>query len=142
MPDPRRLVQRWLHHCVLALDLCPFAAPVLRDDSLRIAVSDATEFAAQLRDFLAELDLLQTSPEQEISTTLLVFSQGPGEFEASVALASSASDGLGKVAMVTGPLLSRGAVFMGRLLRWRVGSKIYSGSVSSASEYRCYANRG
>jgi hypothetical protein len=66
---------------VLALDLCPFAAPVLRDDSLRIAVSDAIGLPAQLEDFLLELDLLQTCSEGEISTTLLVFSQGPEEFD-------------------------------------------------------------
>jgi hypothetical protein len=81
LPDPRTLVQRWLQHCVLALDLCPFAAPVLRDDSLRIAVSDAIGLPAQLEDFLLELDLLQTCSEGEISTTLLVFSQGPEEFD-------------------------------------------------------------
>jgi hypothetical protein len=77
----RGLVQRWLHDCVLALELCPFAAPVVRDGSLRIAISDAVEPAAQLRDFLLELDRLQSSPEQEISTTLLAFSQQPQNFD-------------------------------------------------------------
>ena len=90
LPDPRTLVQRWLQHCVLALDLCPFAAPVLRDDSLRIAVSDAIGLPAQLEDFLLELDLLQTCSEGEVSTTLLVFSQGPEEFDDFLELAGEA----------------------------------------------------
>ncbi len=77
----RGLVQRWLHDCVLALELCPFAAPVVRDGSLRIAISDALEPPAQLRDFLLELDRLQNSSEQEISTTLLAFSRQPQDFD-------------------------------------------------------------
>ncbi|MEP5765827.1 MAG: DUF1415 domain-containing protein [Halieaceae bacterium] len=74
-------VRQWLRDCVVALDLCPFAAPVLRDQSLRIAVSTAASEADQLQDFLRELDRLQASPEAEIATTLLVLSRGPAEFE-------------------------------------------------------------
>lgn len=92
MPDPRSLVERWLHDCVLALELCPFAAPVLREDSLRIAVSDAAEFSGQLRDFLAELDFLQTSAESEVSTSLLVFTRGPEDFDQFLQLIASAGD--------------------------------------------------
>lgn len=81
MTDPKSLIERWLHDCVLALELCPFAAPVVRDQSLRIAVCEDAELERQLQYFLAELDRLQGSEEADISTTLLVFSNGPTAFE-------------------------------------------------------------
>jgi hypothetical protein len=81
LADAEQLIRRWLHDCVLALELCPFAAPVIKDQSLRIAISEATTAEPQLRDLLAELDLLQSSDEAEISTTLLVFAAGLDDFE-------------------------------------------------------------
>lgn len=81
MTDPQDLIQRWLHDCVLALNLCPFAAPVLRDESLRIEVCEATEVEQQLQHYLRELDLLQVSDEAEISTTLFVLARGPESFD-------------------------------------------------------------
>jgi len=78
--DAEQLTRRWLRECVLALELCPFAAPVLKDESLRIAVSAATTAEQQLQDFLVELDLLQGCDERDISTTLLVFDAGPQDF--------------------------------------------------------------
>lgn len=92
MSESERLVRRWLQDCVLALDLCPFAAPVLRDGSLRIAVSDAADFPHQLRDFLAELERLQTSAESDVSTSLLAFSQGPVGFEDFLDLVAAAEE--------------------------------------------------
>lgn len=81
MADPQQLVERWLQDCVLGLELCPFAAPVVREQSLRIAVSEAAQAEQQLQDFLLELDRLQCASEEEISTSLLVFAQGPADFE-------------------------------------------------------------
>lgn len=80
MTEAERLTRRWLDDCVLALGLCPFAAPVLRDASLRIAVSRASNAADQLHDFAQELELLQRVPETEVSTTLLVYDTGPEDF--------------------------------------------------------------
>ena len=65
---------------MLALGLCPFAAPVLRDNSLRIVVSEASNAAQQLRDFDQELALLQRVPEAQVSTTLLVYDTGLEDF--------------------------------------------------------------
>lgn len=75
---------------MLGLELCPFAAPVLRDGSLRIAVSEAADPAARLQAFLGELDALQRSSETEISTTLLVYACGPDDFHDFLALVESA----------------------------------------------------
>jgi hypothetical protein len=80
LTEAERLTRRWLEECVLALGLCPFAAPVLRDTSLRIAVSEASNAADQLRDFVQELELLQRVLETEVSTTLLVFDAGLEDF--------------------------------------------------------------
>ncbi len=92
MTEAEGLIRRWLHDCVLALELCPFAAPVMRDESLRIAVSASPDHAGQLRDFLEELDLLQGSSERDIATSLLVYCQGPEEFEDFLALVDDARD--------------------------------------------------
>jgi hypothetical protein len=88
--EAERLTRRWLEDCVLALELCPFAAPVVKDRSLRIAVSREADAPGQLRDFLGELDRLQGAGETEISTTLLVFERGPGDFDAFLGLLEQA----------------------------------------------------
>jgi hypothetical protein len=75
------LTRRWLERWVLELDLCPFVAPVLRDDTLRIAVSSAVDPGGWRHDFLVELDYLQSHPEAEVATTLLVYDPGPVSFE-------------------------------------------------------------
>ncbi|MCX2980008.1 DUF1415 domain-containing protein [Halieaceae bacterium IMCC14734] len=80
MTEAERLTRRWLDECVLALGLCPFAAPVLRDTSLRITVCEASNAAQQLRQFEQELALLQRVPEAEVSTTLLVYDTGLEDF--------------------------------------------------------------
>jgi len=70
-----RHIRLWLDEFVVGLNLCPFARPLLGAPSLRIAVCDSGDAAQLRRTFLEELDLLQRSTEQEIATTLLVFSQ-------------------------------------------------------------------
>lgn len=66
---------------MVGLNLCPFARPLLDMDKLRIAVCEETEPAALRRAFLLELDLLQSSAEQEIATTLLAFPLALASFE-------------------------------------------------------------
>ena len=73
--------RRWLRDCILALELCPFAAPVVADESLRVVVSTGETREQQLQAFLQELDLLQGSEESEVSTTLLALARGPEEFD-------------------------------------------------------------
>ncbi len=93
------LIRRWLTECVLALDLCPFASPVVRDDSLRIAISQARDPDSCLRDFLAELDLIQSSPEQELSTTLLAYQHALGDFTDYLELLDQAQEMLERAAL-------------------------------------------
>ncbi|GGO77239.1 hypothetical protein GCM10011348_06300 [Marinobacterium nitratireducens] len=66
------LMKRWVEVMVVGENLCPFAAPDVRHDRVRYAISDARLPGSLVREFLAELDLIQRTPESEIATTLLV----------------------------------------------------------------------
>lgn len=66
------LTRAWVEQMVVGLNLCPFAAPVVRAGSIRYRVSKATDVDALLREFLQELSDLVSTPEAELSTTLLI----------------------------------------------------------------------
>ncbi len=71
-------VRAWLQSFVVGLNLCPFAKPFvlpgqLGEDRLRISICMGEEPEALRSVLLQELDLLQSSSEQELATTLLVF---------------------------------------------------------------------
>jgi hypothetical protein len=74
-------VRAWLKEFVVGLNLCPFASPLLDSPQLRIAICEETSPAVLQRAFLSELDLLQSSPESEIATIVLVFPGGLADFE-------------------------------------------------------------
>lgn len=83
-PDPAHAeeqTRRWLTEFVVGLDLCPFARPMLDNPQLRIAVCDVVEDNALGQFFLGELDLLQTTAESEVATSLLVFNAALGDFD-------------------------------------------------------------
>lgn len=77
----RAHTRRWIERFVVGLELCPFAAPVLRDDQLRIAVCEATELPELASALLDELDLLQRTPESELATSVLVLPRALAEFD-------------------------------------------------------------
>ena len=64
--------RRWLEKAVIGLNLCPFARAVYVKDQVRIVVSRARHLDALLDELEAELDLLQTTPAEQLETTLLV----------------------------------------------------------------------
>ena len=74
-------VRAWLEHFVVGLNLCPFAAPVVSSDGLRIKICESTELEQIMQTFLSELDLIQSTSELDIATTLLVIPNGLGNFE-------------------------------------------------------------
>ncbi len=74
-------VRAWLESFVVGLNLCPFARPVLKDGSLRLVICRHSEPEAVRDQFLSEMDLLQSSPEAEVATTLLVFPDALGSFD-------------------------------------------------------------
>jgi uncharacterized protein len=73
--------RRWIEQFVVALNLCPFAAPVLRGTQLRVAVSDLVAVPELAMAVLDELDRLQRSAESELATSVLVFSRALADFD-------------------------------------------------------------
>lgn len=76
-----QLTQQWVEAIVVGLNLCPFAAPEVRNQSIRYAVSHARVMTDAAQDFLAELAKIQDSPEEELSTTLVAFTETAVDFE-------------------------------------------------------------
>ena len=73
--------RRWLEQMVVGLNLCPFAHSVIAQDQVYYAICDATT-DAQLKQFYAnELQRLLGAPENDIATSLLMFSQGLEVFD-------------------------------------------------------------
>ncbi|MCO1335155.1 DUF1415 domain-containing protein [Microbulbifer sp. OS29] len=65
-------VSQWLTDVVVGLNLCPFARKPLRAKQIRFKVSKEKDDEALLADLLAELQRLDTTPESELLTTLLI----------------------------------------------------------------------
>lgn len=64
--------REWVEKAVIGLNLCPFARAVWVKDQVRVVVSRARHVDAFLDDLDRELDLLATTPAEQIDTTLLV----------------------------------------------------------------------
>ncbi len=64
--------REWVEKAVIGLNLCPFAKSVYVKNQVRIVVSRARHLDAFLDDLDRELDLLATTPAEEVDTTLLV----------------------------------------------------------------------
>jgi uncharacterized protein len=64
--------RHWLEKAVIGLNLCPFARAVYVKNQVRIVVSQARHLDAFLDELDRELDLLQSTPAEEVDTTLLV----------------------------------------------------------------------
>lgn len=75
-----QMTREWVESMVVGLSLCPFAAPVVKDNTLRYVVTAAREGEALVAAFLAEVEQLQASDEQTMSTTLFIVPEGLGDF--------------------------------------------------------------
>ncbi len=65
-------MRRWIEQAVIGLNLCPFAKSVYVKNQVRLVVSRARHLDAFLDDLDRELELLKTTPAEQIDTTLLV----------------------------------------------------------------------
>lgn len=81
MQPVERHIRVWLESFVVGLDLCPFAGPLVPASNLRISISDAVSADKLRLAFLEELDLLQSTTEEEIATILLVFPDALPSFD-------------------------------------------------------------
>ena len=64
--------RRWLRRAVIGLNLCPFAKSVYVKNQVRLVVSRARHLDAFLDDLDRELELLKSTPAEEVDTTLLI----------------------------------------------------------------------
>jgi hypothetical protein len=71
----------WVERVVVGLELCPFAASTLSGGQLRIAVCTTAEEPQLALAVLDELERLQSLPETELATTLLVMPAALADFE-------------------------------------------------------------
>lgn len=75
------LTQQWVEALVVGLNLCPFAAPEVRNDTIRYAVSHSDNLDGAVQDFLAELQRIQSSEEAALSTSLVSFTETAVTFD-------------------------------------------------------------
>jgi hypothetical protein len=78
--DVVKNTRRWLDQMVVGLNLCPFSSSVIARDQVYYAVCDATTDAQLQQFYLTELQRLLGANENDISTSLLMFTQGLEEF--------------------------------------------------------------
>lgn len=79
--DPAARVRRWLDEIVVGMNLCPFAAPVVRDGRVRIVVEESAEAERLFDRFTAEIERLHAADPAEVATTLIVAPDAPADFE-------------------------------------------------------------
>lgn len=75
------LMQQWVETMVVGLNLCPFAAPEVRNNTIRYAVSAAERLETAAEHFLGELSNIQAKEEGELSTTLVSFTHCVADFD-------------------------------------------------------------
>lgn len=64
--------RRWIERAVIGLNLCPFAKAVYVKEQVRLVVSRARHLDGFLDDLDRELELLKSTPAEEVDTTLLI----------------------------------------------------------------------
>lgn len=79
--DYVELTRRWVDRFVIAENLCPFAAPALRDQPLRVVVNESSDVDTLAAAVLEEMDALQSAPEHELVTSVLVMPNALADFE-------------------------------------------------------------
>ena len=72
--------RRWISTMVIGLNLCPFAQRVFDADTIRYAVSFATDEADLLKRLADEAVMLAATPVEAIETTLLIHPLIFGDF--------------------------------------------------------------
>lgn len=79
--NPAKQTLQWLEQWVIGLNLCPFAAKVVNEKSVRIHVCDSQDDDSCIRAALEEMALIYESDEQTLSTSLLVYSEALQDFD-------------------------------------------------------------
>jgi uncharacterized protein len=72
MSDFIQNTKHWLEVAVIGLNLCPFAKAPYAKSKIRFVISEVTDEEALLHVLSDELKLLETTPIDEIETTLII----------------------------------------------------------------------
>jgi hypothetical protein len=78
--DVVKRTHRWLEQMVVGLNLCPFSSSVIARDQVHYAICDATSDAQLKQFFVSELQRLLGANENDVATSLLMFTQGVEDF--------------------------------------------------------------
>ncbi|AGH45917.1 DUF1415 domain-containing protein [Paraglaciecola psychrophila] len=73
------VVKLWIDKVIIGLNFCPFAKKEIQRNTVRYAIYASTHVNDALSQFIEELAILDQ--QQDIQTTLLVFSNGFSDFE-------------------------------------------------------------
>ncbi|MFY0616954.1 MAG: DUF1415 domain-containing protein [Shimia sp.] len=79
--DVVKNTRRWLDQMVVGLNLCPFSPSVIARNQVHFAVCDATTDAPLKQFFVNELQRLLETNENDVATSLLMFTQGMEDFD-------------------------------------------------------------
>jgi len=71
----------WLDQMVVGLNLCPFSSSVISRNQVYYAVCDATNDAELKQFYLSELQRLLGANENDVATSLLMFTKALEEFD-------------------------------------------------------------
>lgn len=78
--DVVKITRQWLDQMVVGLNLCPFSLSVIARDQVHFAICDATTDSHLKRFFVNELHRLLAANENDVATSLLMFTRGLEEF--------------------------------------------------------------
>jgi len=84
--DVVKNTRRWLEQMVVGLNLCPFSYKVIAQDQVYYAICDATTDAQLKQFYVNELQRLLGANENDVATSLLMFTRGLEEFDDYLAL--------------------------------------------------------
>ncbi|MDT2075448.1 MAG: DUF1415 domain-containing protein [Planktomarina sp.] len=73
--------RRWLEQVVVGLNLCPFSCSVIAQDQVYYAICDATTDEQLKQFYVNELQRLLGADENDVATSLLMFTQGLDVFD-------------------------------------------------------------
>lgn len=71
---------RWIKDIVVAMNLCPFAAPVVEQERIYYSVSDAEDEGLLYLDLMRALDCFQQMDREVASTGFMILSKGLTDF--------------------------------------------------------------
>ena len=74
------LTKYWLEHIVIGLDLCPFARIPFQKGQIRVVGCEESTEEGQSAFFFEELDLLNKSAPEALSTTIIVYPNASLDF--------------------------------------------------------------